>query len=316
MDSDPDQSLPVVLAVGGGKGGVGKSLFSSNLGTQIAQSGYRCLIIDLDLGSANLHTYFGIPHPKTTLDDFLQSEHVTFRDLILKGPVPGLGIIAGGRSDERSQSNQLSYAVLQRLWRGIMSCRSQEKIDFVILDLGAGTHNFTVELFSAAHLGVVAILPEPTSIENAYVFLRAHLWKLVENLGERLRRPHEALAIQQALGELNADHLDQGYFSVLKSLYPKYPEFVKALGTVVVSRKIGLLVNQVRSREDREIGFSMENICRRFFGLQSHNLGYLNYDEAAWKSLRNRRLLLFDFPHSLIVQRMKRVAHGVLNLAK
>ena len=70
--SCPDAGdLPAVLAVGGGKGGVGKSIISANLSAILSQAGYRVLVIDLDLGCANLHTQFGIPMPRKTLADFL-----------------------------------------------------------------------------------------------------------------------------------------------------------------------------------------------------------------------------------------------------
>ena len=54
---------PPIIAVGGGKGGVGKSLVSANLAVKLAASGWRVLAIDMDIGGANLHTYFGLPTP-------------------------------------------------------------------------------------------------------------------------------------------------------------------------------------------------------------------------------------------------------------
>src|SRR6478735_9924872 len=63
--------MPAIVAVGGGKGGVGKSIVSANLGTTLAQFGYRVLVVDVDLGCSNLHSHFGVPMPKRTLADFL-----------------------------------------------------------------------------------------------------------------------------------------------------------------------------------------------------------------------------------------------------
>src|SRR3989344_2793977 len=59
-----------IWAIGGGKGGVGKSLISSSLAVSLARFGFRVIAIDLDLGAANLHTSLGIAPPATTLSDF------------------------------------------------------------------------------------------------------------------------------------------------------------------------------------------------------------------------------------------------------
>ena len=309
-------TIPTIVAVGGGKGGVGKSLISANIGAQMANEGKRVLIIDMDLGSANLHTYFGFPRPKKSLSDFLSDDSLSFKDLFLQGPMNGLSVISGGRMDERSLSQKMGPRFFTRFWRELALCYSLYHFDFVLIDLGAGTHRLTVELFSLAHVGVVTILPEPTSIENAYVFLRAYLWRLIENLGYHSNRAHEASQVCDLLAEVSADSVDGGYLAALKEQYRNYPEFIRDLGQVVLSRRTGFLVNQVRSRDDEVISGSMESICRRFFGLQAHALGYLNYDDAAWKSLRNQRLLLLDFPHSLIVQRLGHAARNLLTLCR
>lgn len=313
-DVDSERAIPLILAVGGGKGGVGKSLISANIGGQLAKEGYRVLIVDMDLGSANLHTYFGFAKPEKTLSDFMADHTLSFKDLALKGPIQGLGIIAGGRLDESILSLKMNPHFFTRFWRELQLCHGN--FDFVLLDLGAGTHKLTLEMFSLAHFGIVTILPEPTSIENAYVFLRAYLWRLIENLGHQTNRVEEALSIQEVLAQITAESVDSGYLTVLKGQYKNHPEFINDLGEVVLSRRTGFLVNQVRSREDEAIAGSMEGICKRFFGLQSHSLGYLNYDDAAWKSLRNQRLLLLDFPHSLIVQRLRHAARNLLTLCR
>ncbi|MEE8219789.1 MAG: P-loop NTPase, partial [bacterium] len=60
-----------IWAIGGGKGGTGKSFMTASLGIQLAQFGRRTIIVDADLGAANLHTCLGVKSPKVTLADFL-----------------------------------------------------------------------------------------------------------------------------------------------------------------------------------------------------------------------------------------------------
>ena len=65
---------PRLLAVGGGKGGVGKTFVTANLATSLARLGQRVVVVDMDLEGANLHTCLGVPSPQRSLADFV-SEH-------------------------------------------------------------------------------------------------------------------------------------------------------------------------------------------------------------------------------------------------
>jgi flagellar biosynthesis protein FlhG len=85
------------------------------------------------------------------------------------------------------------------------------------------------------------------------------------------------------------------------------------VGQALAGRTLGIAVNQVRCQKDIDVGKSMELIGERYFGFQTRSCGYLNYDEAAWKSLRNRRLLVVDFPHSVLSRRFSDLARLVLS---
>ena len=308
-----EDSLPKIIAVGGGKGGVGKSLVSANIAAQLALSGARTLVVDLDVGGPNLHTYFGLPMPSPTLNSYWNDRQVTFSDLLIPCPVPRLAMIAGGSSAEAGK-HTLNKEHLSRFWCDLKIAKNKYKISYVILDLGAGSQEYTVELFSCAHLGILTILPEPTSIENAYVFLKAHLWKLIENSGYFIDNPREAAMVQRELLKGQPNDISNGYFAKLQNLFHAHPTLIKCLGSAITSRKIGIIINQARNSGDRDIGGSIEEICRQFFGLKTTSLGYLNYDEAAWKSLRNKRLLSKDFPHSLITKRIRSICKNINKL--
>ncbi|MFW7380381.1 MAG: AAA family ATPase [Oligoflexus sp.] len=307
-------AMPTLIAVGGGKGGVGKSIISANFSAILAQFGYRVLVIDMDLGCSNIHSHFGVSMPKKSLADFILSQRMSFRDVILPAPVPGVAFVAGGREEQWNDVLDQSRKCLSPLWHEIVMSKQQYKVDFVILDLGAGTHRYTMDFFCASHMGMITVLPEPTSIENAYVFLKMVLWNLIEAVGKHLQMPEQALDVQAALNDMSGKSLNQGYAFCLRHLQPSYPEIIQMLGQVIRSRYIGLLLNQTRDQSDMDIGNSMEHICQRYFGLQSRYLGHLNYDQAVLKSLRNRRLLVSDFPHSSIVKRLVIAASQTLNL--
>ncbi len=86
-----------IWAIGGGKGGVGKSFVSGNLGILLAQRGYKVVLADLDLGGANLHTWLGINSPDRGLSEFVGREIDKIEELLVPTQVPGLSLISGAR---------------------------------------------------------------------------------------------------------------------------------------------------------------------------------------------------------------------------
>ena len=314
IECPPEMEMPAILAVGGGKGGVGKSIISSNLAAVLSRFGLRVLVVDLDLGCANLHTHFGVPMPRRTLADFILHKTHSFRDIILPAPVQGVAFVAGGRENEWGQIFSSGDNYFFSLWEGIFASKREFNVDVVVFDLGAGTHQHTMRFFSAAHLGIVTVLPEPTSIENAYVFIKLALWNLIENLGERLNQQLAAQEIKRILIEDRGGRGHTGYVEPLRQLRSTYPEFIRQLVHGMHGRIVGLVVNQARDQSDVEVGRSMEHIIQRYFGMQCKAIGHLNYDESVWKSLRNRRLLVADFPHCQIAKNLSNMASSVLKL--
>jgi len=84
-----------VWAIGGGKGGIGKSLLTANVGITLAQMGNRVCVIDADLGGANLHSCLGVTQPMATLDDFVTRQSEELQELAVQTPVPNLSLISG-----------------------------------------------------------------------------------------------------------------------------------------------------------------------------------------------------------------------------
>jgi flagellar biosynthesis protein FlhG len=84
-----------VWTIGGGKGGIGKSLFTANVGITLAQMGNRVCVIDADLGGTNLHSCLGVTQPMATLDDFMTRQSEGLQELAVQTPVPNLSLISG-----------------------------------------------------------------------------------------------------------------------------------------------------------------------------------------------------------------------------
>jgi len=76
-----------------------------------------------------------------------------------------------------------------------------------------------------------------------------------------------------------------------------------------------LVINQVRTQADIDIGFSMKIICKKYFGITLDYVGYLEYDATVWQSVKKRRPLLMEFPNSSLVSNFDRIINRLLNLS-
>ena len=151
-----------------------KTFFSANLAVLLARAGVHVVAVDTDLEGANLHTWLGVKSPKRTLADFVSGREDDPRRLLVETPIPKLELIAAteGHLTDAQPSAERRAELLQGLRS--MSC------DAVLLDCGAGTHAANVDYFLAGDDGVLIFHPEPTSVENAYNFLRSVLLRRME----------------------------------------------------------------------------------------------------------------------------------------
>lgn len=290
-------------AIGGGKGGIGKSFISSSLAICLARMGKSITLVDLDLGSANLHTCLGIDVPDESLSDFVSGRVRDLKTIAKDTGIPGLSFISG--FNDALNIADLPSTPKQNIIEGLRSLPTA----YVILDLGAGTSENTLDFFLAADQKVVAVTPEPTSIENAYRFVKASFYR-------KLREAEVELGIQNLIDvamDARNQHGIRSPSDLLNYIAKTYPESGLRLANKISEFHIQFLLNQVRTREDTELGHSMTSVCRKYFGIRTNYLGYVDHDNAVWQSLRKRRPLLMEYPYSSIVGQFLGITKNLLN---
>lgn len=292
-----------IWAVGGGKGGVGKSLVTANISICLALMGYKVVTVDLDLGGANLHTCLGVPIPDKTLSDYLSKKVRTLKELITPTPIENLSIISGAQDD-------VGIANLKQMQKAkILSRLGELDADFILLDLGAGTTYNTLDFFISADQGILTALPEPTSIENTYRFIKSvyhRKLKMVEELLELGPLIDQAMNAKLSQNSTPAD--------LISRVIEINPEMGQKLKREIEKLSPKLIINQARTQADIDIGFSMKIICRKYFGIDLDYVGYLDYDATVWQSVKKRKPLLMEFPNSSLVNNFDRIVHRLLNL--
>lgn len=166
----------IIFAAGGGKGGVGKSIFSVALGCHIAKEGNSAALVDLDLGGANLHTYLGLIKKTPTIADFILRKVSSLEEILLETSQKNLKLISGAEFVP-GMANP-AYLMKLKIMRHVKSL----PVDFIIIDLGAGVHFNTLDFFGVADRGIVLTAAEPAAIMNAYSFIKGALFRKLQHV--------------------------------------------------------------------------------------------------------------------------------------
>jgi flagellar biosynthesis protein FlhG len=299
----PLQDLKKIWPVGGGKGGVGKSLVSANVAICLALMGNKVVAVDLDLGGANLHTCLGLPIPQVTLSDYVSKKITNFEDLLVPTPINNLKIISGAQ-DELGMAN-LKHMHKNQIIRKLHDLDA----DYILFDLGAGTAFNTIDFFITADKGILVVLPEPTSIENTYRFIKSVFYrrlKMVEGVAEIEHLITESMNAKVTAGATTSPA------ELVKKISEINPEVGMRVKAEMAQFRPNLIINQVRSQADIDIGYSIQSICRKYFGIEMTFPGYLDYDQSVWQSVRKRKPLLIEYPNSKLVNNFDRIVHRLI----
>ncbi|MCB0347319.1 MAG: P-loop NTPase [Bdellovibrionales bacterium] len=301
MINNNSTNTPTIIAVGGGKGGIGKSFFTSNLAIYLSRF-KKVTVVDLDLGSSNQHTCLGLQSVRTTISDFLSDKIVHFQELEEPTRYINLKLVSG--CFDSLNITQLTDADVQKLIAGIKTLNS----DIVILDLGAGTAAATVDFFTSADNSILVASAEPTSIENAYRFLKVLFYR-------KLQHVFLAQNAQEELARLLA-HRDQfqekSPNQIVKDIYQRNHVLGRAIMNDLQSLDLSVVLNQIRMSHDEQVGHGIASVCNKFFGVWCKYLGAISYDDAVWQSLRKSQPVMIANPQSSVSQQISKIAKNLV----
>jgi flagellar biosynthesis protein FlhG len=267
-----------VWAIGGGKGGTGKSFVAASLGLHLASLDRDVVMVDADLGAPNLHTLLGLKAGHPDLGDFLTGRIPSLEAAAVATPYKGLRLVRG--SENILFIANLAHYRKLRLLRQVRQVQTQN----VILDLGTGSSFNTLDFFLSANPGVVVATPEPTAIENTYLFLKSCIMRVLKLYMDhyKIRDLHQKMLDQI---EKNSQSL-YGFFRSLM-------ETDRAYGTILYRALRGfrpcLVMNKTRDERDVLLGRSVADVARKYLLIDMKYLGAVPYDEDVHTSLRRLR---------------------------
>lgn len=301
----PSPRRPRIIAVGGGKGGVGKTLLTSNLGIMLSQTGRSVLLVDADLGAANLHTFVGETRNPAPLSRFLKGEITRIEQVTSKTNIPNLELVSGSRDSMDIANFDASNSTV--LKHGLMSTRH----DFVIMDLGPGTSNSMLDFFLMADHGILVVTPEPTSVENTYRFIKCLLLRRMKMLQES----EEGGELRELLRKILFSTPRTGALTIsglLDELKRHDNHSGETLEKVMRGTDISLIINQARTPDERLLGYSIARACADFFTLKVNILGHVPYSDEIMESVRTRRPLAISHRNSPAAREIESILQGIL----
>jgi flagellar biosynthesis protein FlhG len=288
--------------VGGGKGGTGKTFIAGNLAISLSKTGKKVILIDADLGCANLHTCLGIKVTGATLSDFIRGKVKSIHDVLYETGIPNVSLINGAQ-DFLEIANP-KYREKMKLIRQIREL----DFEYLILDLGAGTSFNILDFFLVSDVGILTVLPEPTSIENVYRFIKSAFYRRFKKV---VKAPEIKDVITQAMDQKN----DLGIrtpFDLIDQVEKIDAVIGRNLKEQLYDFKPKIIVNQVRSKDDITLGFSMRSSCSKYFGIQVEYIGYIEYDDVVWKATKLSRPVMLEFPYSKSAQQINKITYNLL----
>ena len=280
--------MPNIWSIGGGKGGSGKSFITGNLGILLAKGGYKTLLVDVDLGAANLHTIIGLPLPEKSISDFLNKKVGTLQETVEPTPVPNLYLISGAMNN--LDIANLAYEQKLKIIRNIPKL----SYDYILLDLGAGTSFNTIDFFMISNLGIFVTTPEPTSIENIYRLIRSVYFRKIRQLLSSHNFRELAEEAQERDGRATVSNPDI-LLNIMKELDPEKGEILE---NELRTFNFKLALNQLRKQDNPNIGALICKIIQRHLALKMHFVGNISFDERVHNAVCKKIPFLDLYPYT------------------
>ena len=295
MSSQPHVKI---WSIASGKGGVGKSVVTIGLGISLARLGNQVILMDGDLGGANLHTLLGLRFPVVTLEDFLLRRVDRLEDVVIPTPIDGISLICGADDilGVANPTHQQKIRLLGEL--------EELPADFLLIDLAAGTSFNTLDIFNYSPGKIAVFTGFSTSLQNVYGFIKCALFRQISREFAKDKDVSTLLYDEGATDEeiLSMDDLvDQ-----VKHVAPdKYSRLLNVLNNF----QVFLVTNMAKTDQDFRSAEIIQKVCADFLNINPPILGHLPFDPLVEKAV-NRMVI------SLLHQRDNKFLRGLDQIAK
>ena len=292
-----------IWPIGGGKGGTGKSFLTGNIGILLARQRFKTLLIDADLGAANLHTIIGLSHPDISLSDFINKRFLTLEETVLETPIPNLFLISGARN--KLDIANLAYEQKTKILRAI----SRLDYHYILLDLSSGTSFNTIDFFTLSDSGIFVCCPEPTSIENFYRLIRSVYIRKIQ----QILKAHHFRKLAEKAEARNPNTVINNPEYLLDILREIDLEKGRMIERILQAFQFKLVLNQVRKQDNPRIGILICKIIEKHLGLKIQFIGNVGFDERVHDELCKKGPFIDKYPYSQATMDLKALTKGIVD---
>ncbi|MBW1692983.1 MAG: P-loop NTPase [Deltaproteobacteria bacterium] len=294
--------MPEIYPISSGKGGVGKSFVTASLGGLLAKMGKNVVLVDLDLGASNLHTFLGIKNPKNGMNSFLNKTVKSLEDVTVPTIIPNLFFISSSYCS--MEIANLYY--FQKL--KIINAIRKLPFDNILLDLGSGTNFNTLDFFLISNKGIFICTPEPTSIENSLRFVKAAYLRKLKQIIKR----HAFNSVVKSIVD-NPNNVAIKSPDIIEAVLKNDPNREKFLLNKLNEIKFKFIINKFRKNKDANIGKKIETVCNRHFYSNFQFLGNIRYDEWIHDAIVSKEVYVQKYPYTKSSIDMKKIADKITN---
>lgn len=301
-----------IIAVAGSKGGVGKSVFAANLAVLFSTKGFKTVIIDLDLGGANVHLYLGKSFLiKKNINDFLKKRVSTLEEITIKsdyGPY-----LIGGSSSESGIAN-IEFMKKMRLIKAIGNIDAH----YVILDLSGDASLNSLDFFLQADYGIILTTPESASYINSYNFIKEVLYRKLRRIfgPESRYRGERDIDLEKLIRKmmLSSDDLEINTIEKLMEKIGKYkpqslPLITKALSDVhpyLVMNKVPQFSNV------HHVPSMIQEVSKRWLSKEVEYLGEISAQIEIEASVLDQVPVIARYPQGRMAMEMENIINNLL----
>jgi flagellar biosynthesis protein FlhG len=290
-------------SIGGGKGGIGKSVFTLGLGISLSRMGKKVILVDADLGGANLHTLMGVRFPPCTLEDFLLKRVDRLEDIVIETQVEGIGLICG--ADDILGGANPTYNQKVRILKQIENLPA----DIVLLDLGAGTSYNILDFFNYSHGRICIMTNQATSLQNVYGFIKSALYRQITR---EFAKDHDMLRLVLQTDATPSESKIDSVEELLLQLPVEGEDRLNKFLNLLKNFKLFLVVNMVKEAPDLQAARIIEKVCGSFLNVLPEILGHLTFDPAIEKAVNQMVPFPLNQHKSPAALDLKEIAQTVL----
>jgi flagellar biosynthesis protein FlhG len=295
--------MQTIIPVASGKGGVGKTFLTANLGIAIAQHGHSTIVVDLDFGNSSLHAFLGLPNSIPGIGDFLRSQAKSLEPFRAATEIQDLEYIAG--EGLMPLMADITHHQKQKIIKEICTL----EVDYILLDLGAGCRNDILDLFGIADRGILVTMPERPSMLSTLIFIKNYLLRKIDRLGNK---DLDIIPILQEIYNQPTDGPGRNIQVYRDKIAETSPEIALEIDAICRLTRPRFIYNMGEHPRDLNILPGIDNILKSVLLLEGDHLGCLFSAPEVRASVRAGKPLLLEYPESLTAKNITQIATRII----